>query len=70
LDTLDKGHFPVTGVTIQKMYLFSSIIVQIGHTEILLEHNGTVFYALLQKLNEMGQFLSYNEISALWGQQK
>jgi len=33
LDTLDKGRFPVTGITIQEMYLSSSIFVQIGHDQ-------------------------------------
>jgi hypothetical protein len=31
LDILDEGHSPLPDMTIQEMYLVSSIIVQMGH---------------------------------------
>jgi hypothetical protein len=44
LDMPDKGHDPLSDMNIQKMYLISSIIVQMGHdqSDILKDHWSTL----------------------------
>jgi hypothetical protein len=34
LDVLDEGHAPLPDVTIQEMYFFVSVTVQMGHNQI------------------------------------
>jgi hypothetical protein len=53
-------------MTLQEMYSFLGIILQIGHFESLLEYSRTVQYALLWKDYEMRQILPHTEIPAFY----
>jgi hypothetical protein len=66
LETIAEGRSPLPDVTILEMYLFVSIVLQVGpkrQTERLLVHTRTVLYGILQKQDRFLHILRFLHFS-------
>jgi hypothetical protein len=72
--SLDEGWSPLPDVTLQEMYSFVGVILQIGHdireTLSVLEYIRTIQYVFLRKDDGTKQVLPYAEIPSLHRQQR